>query len=106
VDHSTDEPPAKRLSMSIISDPDDIPETRFPLTCDTKIYLNLFGEVISCDVKTLDRDPAAIIELLRITQSERANYMIVGAFYRRSSLPLSAKAVIESMLEGTPKDCF
>jgi hypothetical protein len=54
-------------------------------------------------MKTLDPDPAVIIQLLKTTQSERANYMIIGASYRRSGLPKSAKAIIETMIKGISK---
>lgn len=76
---------------------------KFPLTCDSNIYLSLFGEVITCDLKTLGSDPSLIIRLLKTTQSERGNYMIVGASYRRSGFPQSAKAIMETMIQGTSK---
>jgi hypothetical protein len=87
-----------------ISSPEAAPLTaKFPLSCDSKIRLFLFGEVITCDLKTLDPDPKVIIQLLKTTQSERANYMIVGATYRRSGFPQSAKAIMETMIQGTFK---
>jgi hypothetical protein len=89
------------LSLSISSPEAVSVSANFPLTCASKIHLSLFGEVITCDLKTLGSDPAVIIQLLKTTQSERANYMIVGASYRRSGLPKNAKAIIEAMIQGT-----
>lgn len=96
------------LSLSVRSSDAQPFSPEFPLTCDSKIYLSLFGEVIACDLKTLGPDPTLIIQLLKTTQSERANYMIVGASYRRSGFPQSAKAIMETMIEGTSKltGCF
>ena len=72
-----------------------------PSSCDTLISMVLMGEVITVDLKTLDPDPHCVIELLKVTQSERANYMMAGAYYLRSGHPHSAKAVMNSMVEGT-----
>lgn len=74
---------------------------KFPLTFDSSIHLYLFGEVITCDLKNPSPDPAVVIQLLKTTQSERANYMTVGASYRRAGLPKCGIAIIEAMIEGT-----
>ena len=91
-------PPKKSLSISAADAAR--PAVLFPGSRESVIYLALFGEVISCDLKTLGSDPAAIIELLKVTRSETGSYVIVAAHYRRSGLPHSAKLVIEAMLQG------
>lgn len=88
-------PPKISLSTSAVDARPVLPGSR-----ESVIYLALFGEVITCDLKTLGSDPAAIIELLKVTQGETGSYVIVAAHYRRSSLPHSAKLVMEAMLEG------
>uniref|UniRef100_A0A8H7Y422 Uncharacterized protein n=1 Tax=Psilocybe cubensis TaxID=181762 RepID=A0A8H7Y422_PSICU len=75
------------------------PTVATPLTCDSRIYLSLCGEIIAYDLNSEPSNPQVVIELLRATKSERGNYMIAGAFYRRMGHPQSAKAVLLSMLE-------
>jgi len=91
-------PPTLSLSISAADAPR--PVALIPGFRESVIYLTLLGEVITCDLKTLGSDPAAIIELLKVTQSEGGSYVIVAAYYRRSDLPHSAKLVMEAMLEG------
>lgn len=67
---------------------------------DARLSLYFHGEAITYDLKALDSDTRPIIELLRITNSERGNWMIVGAFYRRSGDPRAAMAVIQTMVEA------
>jgi hypothetical protein len=64
------------------------------------ITMFLCGERISYNVDALESDPATIIDLLRITSSERGNWIQVGCHYRRKGLPDSCIAVITAMLEG------
>ncbi|KAJ3498349.1 hypothetical protein NLJ89_g10228 [Agrocybe chaxingu] len=74
--------------------------TTCPVTCETRISMELCGEIILYDLKNLEPDPRVIIELLKATKSERGNYMLVGAFYRRIGNPQAAKAVMNAMIEG------
>lgn len=67
---------------------------------DTRLSLSFHGETITYDLKALDSDTRAIIELLKITDSERGNWMTVGAYYRRSGNTRAAMAVIRTMIEG------
>jgi hypothetical protein len=60
----------------------------------------LCGERISYDIDALESDPATIIDLLRITSSEKGNWMHVACHYRRKGLPDASVAVIMAMLEG------
>ncbi|KAF8897060.1 hypothetical protein CPB84DRAFT_1781459 [Gymnopilus junonius] len=74
-----------------------------PISCETRISMILCGEVITYDLKGIDSDPRVIIELLKVTKSERANYMVVAACYRRAGNPQSAKAVLLSMIDEFKK---
>ncbi|KAJ7446187.1 hypothetical protein B0H11DRAFT_388620 [Mycena galericulata] len=72
-----------------------------PFTCmENRILMRLCGENISLDLSSLAADPATVIELLKVTASERGNWLIVGAYYRRTGNPESAKAVVSAMLEA------
>ena len=69
---------------------------------NTRLLLCFHGEMITCDLKALDSDSQSIIELLKITDSERGSWMIVGAHYRRSGNVKAAMTVIQMMVEGNP----
>ncbi|PPQ93790.1 hypothetical protein CVT25_013499 [Psilocybe cyanescens] len=75
------------------------PSATYPLVCQSHISLTLCGEIITYDLESMPSNPRIVIELLKATKSERGNYMITGAFYRRMGHPGSAKAVLMSMLE-------
>lgn len=62
--------------------------------------MRLCGENITLDLRSLAGDPGSVIELLKVTASERGNWLIVGAYYRRIGNPGGAKAVVTAMLEG------
>jgi hypothetical protein len=70
----------------------------FPL--NTPLSLCFHGEIITYDLKALDSDTRPIIELLKITDSERGNWMTVGAYYRRCGNTRAAMTVIQTMIEG------
>lgn len=82
-------------SPSIFSAP-----TGLSPSLDSRISMTLCGEVIIYDLQSLDRDPEAIVHLLIATASERGNWMIVGAYYRRTGNVHAAITVITMMLEG------
>ncbi|KAJ7497420.1 hypothetical protein FB451DRAFT_231744 [Mycena latifolia] len=72
-----------------------------PFPCiDNLIRLRLCGENITLDLRSLAGDPAAVIELLKATASERGNWLIVGAYYRRTGNYGGAKAVVTAMLQA------
>ncbi|KAJ7780536.1 hypothetical protein DFH07DRAFT_792626 [Mycena maculata] len=72
-----------------------------PFTCiENRVLMRLYGENISLDLSSLAGDPVTVIELLQVTASERANWLIVGAYYRRTGNPEGAKAVISAMLQA------
>lgn len=72
-----------------------------PFPCiESHILMRLCGENITLDLRSLAGDPGSVIELLKVTASERGNWLIVGAYYRRIGNPGGAKAVVTAMLEG------
>lgn len=72
----------------------------FPLTFSTRIAMTLCGEAISYDLEMLESDPRVIIELLKVTKSERGSWMIVGAHYRRTGNLKAAIIVMKDFLQG------
>ncbi|KAJ7045643.1 hypothetical protein C8F04DRAFT_1065568 [Mycena alexandri] len=75
------------------------PANPFPCIED-HILMRLCGENITLDLRCLAADPATVIELLKVTASERGNWLIVGAYYRRTGNPVGAIAVVTAMLEA------
>ncbi|KAJ7783306.1 hypothetical protein B0H16DRAFT_1710098 [Mycena metata] len=72
-----------------------------PFPCmENHILMRLCGENITLDLRCLAADPATVIELLKVTASERGNWLIVGAYYRRTGNPVGAIAVVTAMLEA------
>ncbi|KAF5393397.1 hypothetical protein D9757_000693 [Collybiopsis confluens] len=70
----------------------------------THIQLSLCGELFSYDLRNLQSiNPREVIELLKTTGSERGNWMIVGASYRRKRNPRAAIAILNEMLEVMAK---
>jgi hypothetical protein len=67
---------------------------------ETRLEMSLCGEPIVYDLKTLEDDPQAIIDLLKVTASERGSWMIVACHYRRKFKVAAAISVMTSMLEG------
>ncbi|KAG6858288.1 hypothetical protein C0993_006073, partial [Termitomyces sp. T159_Od127] len=62
------------------------------------ICFSFFGEDFTYDLNTLDKDPRSVIELLKATESERGNWMMVGAHYRRAGNPSAAISVMEALI--------
>jgi hypothetical protein len=76
------------------------PALTFPLSRETSISMNLCGQVVTYDLKSLGLDSQVIIELLKVTKSECATWMIVSAFYRRRGEPTNGISVMKSFIEG------
>ena len=74
-----------------------------PWTAD-KLALQLSGVSFTYELKSLDSNPKEIIQLLKITGSERGNWMLVGAHYRRNANPAAAVRVATAMIEGKSVD--
>ncbi|KAF9012440.1 hypothetical protein BDQ17DRAFT_1343895 [Cyathus striatus] len=70
-----------------------------PYTIETRITMNLMGQAIVCDLQEMKTDPRGLIELLKVTSSERGVWMTVGAYYRRVGNPLAAISVMNGLLE-------
>lgn len=76
------------------------PALTFPLSRETSISMNLCGQVVTYNLKSLGINPQVIIELLKVTKSECASWMIVSAFYRRRGEPRNGISVMKSFIEG------
>lgn len=76
------------------------PALAFPLSRETSISMNLCGQVVTYDLRSLGLNPQVIIELLKATKSECATWMIVSAFYRRRGEPRNGISVMKSFIEG------
>ncbi|KAJ7703071.1 hypothetical protein B0H17DRAFT_1041496 [Mycena rosella] len=91
-------PPPAFMPTSFPAPP---PPAANPFPCiENRILMRLCGENITLDLRSLACEPTTVIELLKATASERGNWLIVGAFYRRTGNPGGAKAVITAMLEA------
>ncbi|EIN11565.1 hypothetical protein PUNSTDRAFT_124859 [Punctularia strigosozonata HHB-11173 SS5] len=69
-----------------------------PFTLHNTLTLSLAGRLVSVDLDAADDDPQAIIALLCEAQSEKDQWMIAGAHYRRRGLPQAAIATVDAML--------
>ena len=76
------------------------PALTFPLSRETSVSMNLCGQVVTYDLKSLGLNPKVIIELLKATKSECATWMIVSAFYRRRGEPRNGISVMKSFIES------
>lgn len=82
----------------VVSSIDAAPSTSaFPLSFSNTITMSLSGGAITFDLQELQQDPQVIIDILKLTQSERGNWMIVAANYRRSSNTPAAVSVLDAM---------
>lgn len=70
-------------------------------TLQSCITLGLSGQIITYNLESLDSDPRGIIALLKNTSSERGNWMVVAAYYRRKGNARAAIHVATAMLSGT-----
>jgi hypothetical protein len=72
-----------------------------PFTLNTRLVMTLCDELISYDLESLEDDPKAIIDLLKVTASERDKWILVGCHYRRNGNFKAAMLVVRTMVEGT-----
>lgn len=75
------------------------PALTFGISRETSISMNLCGQVVTYDLKTLGPSPQVIIELLKVTKSEIASWMTVGAFYRRQGEPRNGISMMKAFIE-------
>ena len=73
-----------------------------PFSLDKKIALSICGQVVTYNLDELEDDPRTIIGLLKLVSSERGNWMVVAAHYRRNKNPAAALAVVTAMVQGKP----
>ncbi|KAK0212787.1 hypothetical protein DFS33DRAFT_65826 [Desarmillaria ectypa] len=66
---------------------------------NTRITMLLCDQVFTYNLQCLEPDPREIIELLKVTASDKGNWVLVGAHYRRIGNPLAAITVITTMLK-------
>ncbi|KAG5722649.1 hypothetical protein E4T56_gene14474 [Termitomyces sp. T112] len=62
------------------------------------ICFSFCGEDFTYDLNSLEQDPKPVVELLKATESERGNWMMVGAHYRRIGNTRAAISVIETLI--------
>jgi hypothetical protein len=65
---------------------------------ETWMVTSLCGERVTFDLK--NEDPEVIVKLLKVTSSERGNWMLAGCHYRRKGNVVRAVNIISTMLEG------
>ncbi|KAK0461209.1 uncharacterized protein EV420DRAFT_1530897 [Desarmillaria tabescens] len=75
--------------------------TKLANTC---ITMSLCGQVFTYNLQCLESDPREIIELLKVTASDKGNWVLVGAYYRRMGNPVAAITVMTTMLEEMSKN--
>ena len=93
-------PEVQPLTLTVSTSECAPPALNFPLSRETSISMNLCGQVVTYDLKSLGQNPQVIIELLKATKSECATWMIVSAFYRRRGEPRNGISVMKSFIEG------
>ncbi|KAL1660703.1 hypothetical protein GGF50DRAFT_62623 [Schizophyllum commune] len=74
-----------------------LPQTFFSF--DTRISISIQGRPITLDLRALENDPQVIMELLRATDAERANWLIAAVYFRRAGNPAAAIAITNSLIE-------
>lgn len=67
---------------------------------ESRLVMKLCEEIISYDLESLEKDPKAIIELLKVTASERDKWIVVACHYRRKGDVEAAISVVTCMVEG------
>ncbi|KAF9447199.1 hypothetical protein P691DRAFT_776319 [Macrolepiota fuliginosa MF-IS2] len=66
----------------------------------SRLAMNIQGQEIIYDLsKDPQQDPKVVIELLKLSSSERGNWMVAGAHFRRVGKPCAAIDVMYAMLE-------
>ncbi|KAK0485853.1 hypothetical protein IW261DRAFT_1452410 [Armillaria novae-zelandiae] len=66
---------------------------------NTCITMSLCDQVFTYNLQCLQPDPREIIELLKLTASDKGNWVLVSVHYRRAGNPLASIAVMTAMLE-------
>ncbi|KAL1691512.1 hypothetical protein GGG16DRAFT_113032 [Schizophyllum commune] len=74
-----------------------LPQTFFSF--DTRISISIQGRPITLDLRALENDPQVIMELLRATDAERANWLIAAVYFRRAGNPAAAITITNALIE-------
>jgi len=93
-------PKIQPMTLTVSTSESAPPALTFALSRETSISMNLCGQVVTYDLKSLGLNPQVIIELLKVTKSECASWMIVSAFYRRHGEPRNGISVMKSFIKG------
>ncbi|KAF7983308.1 hypothetical protein HWV62_22986 [Athelia sp. TMB] len=72
--------------------------TRTSFTLQTNLTLAIYGEVVNYDLNTLDPEPRTIIEMLKMSASERDKWMVIGCYYMNKGMPEAAIKVVQTMI--------
>lgn len=68
---------------------------------DSRLFIDIQGQHIVYDLaKDPEQDPKIVIDLLKLSSSERGNWMVAGAHFRRIGKPRAAIDIMYAMLEG------
>jgi len=74
-----------------------------PYSLETRLVFEIQGQKQVYDLsQDSGLNPESIIELLRLSKSERGNWMMVGAYFRRRGNPRAALQVVATMVQGMP----
>lgn len=63
--------------------------------------MDIQGQKVTYDLtKDPEQNPKLVIELLKLSSSERGNWMVAGAHFRRTGKPHAAIDIMYAMIEG------
>ncbi|KAF7965902.1 hypothetical protein HWV62_40987 [Athelia sp. TMB] len=65
----------------------------------TNLALTISGVVVPYNLNTLDPDPQNIINLLKLSSSERDKWMVTACCYRRNGMSEAAIEIVQTMVE-------
>lgn len=72
-----------------------------PYSLETRLVFEIQGRKQVYDLsQESGLNPESIIELLRLSKSERGNWMMAGAYFRRRGNPRAALQVVATMVQG------
>lgn len=78
--------------------PDSSPAS---FSLDSHLVMDIQGQKVTYDLaKDPEQNPKLVIELLKLSSSERGNWMVAGAHFRRIGKPHAAIDIMYAMIEG------
>ncbi|THV02377.1 hypothetical protein K435DRAFT_963110 [Dendrothele bispora CBS 962.96] len=96
---STKSPQESASSLVHSSSASPVPTIDPRATLSSHIAVSFSGETFTYDLRSLQSDPREIIQLLKSSASERGNWMIIAAHYRRIGNPSAAITVMTELLD-------